>query len=132
MAKTASTMKKRTGDKLREIERSLGYANYETHEIIKELVRETPSMEIVLGTKNDIFDDPESFLCIDCDPIDGIQQTWGSCPCPGYVYGVKLNGGSDLKLMVMFSNGETAEISSNIDVFESMFLAKQLLNKLYQ
>ena len=130
MAKIASILKKRTGDKLREIEHSLGYANYETHKFIKELVRETPSMEIVLGTKKDIFDDPENFLCIDCDPIDGISQTWGSGPCPGYVYGVKLNGGSDLKLMVMFSNGETAETSSNMDVFESLFLAKQLINKL--
>lgn len=131
MAKIASAQKKHVGDKIREIERSLGYANYETHEIIKELVRETPSMEIVLGTKKDIFDDPEKFLCIPCDPIDGIPQTW-SGPCPGYVYGLKLHGGSDLRLMVMFSDGETAEIRSNIDVFESLFLAKQLLNKLYQ
>lgn len=128
MAKIASAQKKYVGDKIREIERSLGYANYETQEIIKELVRETPSMEIILGTKKDIFDDPENFLCIPCDPIDGIPQTW-SGPCPGYVYGLKLKN-SSLKLMVMFSNGETAEVDPNIDVFDALFLAKQLNNKI--
>ena len=128
MAKIASAQKKHMGDKIREIERSLGYANHETQEIIKELVRETPSKEIILGTKEDLFNDPESFLCIPCDPIDGIQQTW-SGPCPGYVYGLKLKN-SSLKLMVMFSNGETAEVDPNIDVFDALFLAKQLNNKI--
>lgn len=129
MAKIASAQKRYVSEKLHEIERSLGYANHETQEIIKELVRHTPSKEIILGTKEDLFNDPENFLCIPCDPIDGIPQTW-SGPCPGYVYGLKLYGGSDLKLMVMFSNGETAEVDPNIDVFDALFLAKQLNSKI--
>ena len=128
MAKIASAQKRYVGDKLREIERSLGYANYETQEIIRELLKETPSKEMILGTQKDIFDDPEKFLCIPCDPIDGIPQTW-SGPCPGYVYGLKLKNGF-LKLMVIFSNGETAEVDPNIDVFDALFLAKQLNNKI--
>lgn len=128
MAKIASAQKRYVSEKLHEIERSLGYANYETQEIIKELVRDTPSKEIILGTKEDLFNDSESFLCIPCDPIDGIPQTW-SGPCPGYVYGLKLKD-SSLKLMVMFSNGETAEIDPNIDVFDALFLAKQINNKI--
>ena len=128
MAKIASAQKRYVGDKLREIERSLGYANYETQEIIRELLKETPSKEMILGTQKDIFDDPEKFLCIPCDPIDGIPQTW-SGPCPGYVYGLKLKD-SSLKLMVMFSNGETAEADPKIDVFDALFLAKQIIETL--
>lgn len=131
MAKIASAQKKHVGDKIREIERSLGYANHETKHIIGDLLDQTESKEVVLGTKDEVFGDPESFLCIQCDPIDGIQQTWGSGPCPCYVYGLKATN-QKLRLMVMFSNGETAEIDPDIDVFESLFLAKQLLNKLYQ
>lgn len=117
---------KRYTDKYKEIRHSLCYAANDCLNTIREIVHSSPNGEVAIGDKDSVFDDPDGYLCVMSDPIDGLPFTsFGPSPC--YVYGLKAKGKSDVSLMVVFSNRETAEIPMKLGIYESMYLLESIL-----
>ena len=106
-------------NRIKEIGHSLVRLAVDASFILFDMVNETSSKEIVVATKEDIYDDPESTLCVSVTPSDS------DCPVPGYVHAVKKIGGV-IKLVVMYSNGDTEAVDTSLDVYEILFLLKKI------